>query len=298
MSEKNDRKITKELESRLDALFKENDQFQSIDFNEDSEDPADYPLKELKGIVLSIDWEITDEIMTKFAEEIGRLNNRYKDDTILLMFLKILHLVGKYIAIKKAGAHPNAIKVFKSAFIQLDIVVSSKGITEAEKKKILLKEIAKFNKLKEQITLAKTAAPREVEGVPSEEVKFVPEEKEIPIEEPRMEIPLEERLAEEVELVPEEEEVTLEELPEKMPLEEEEPEEIEFAPEEVIAPEGPTEEIVLQTEEEKPVSVEKVDLSALPLHEAFAYAMEGMQDVIKAEFKALRAELKLWREGQ
>jgi len=36
---------------------------------------------------------------------------------------------------------------------------------------------------------------------------------------------------------------------------------------------------------------------ALP-HEAFAFALEEVKEVIKAEFRALRAELKLWREGQ
>ena len=97
-----------------------------------------------------------------------------------------------------------------------------------------------------------------------EEIEFVPEEKEMPIEEPRVEIPIEAKLAEEAEFVPEEE---------------------------VPTPEEPA-------EEEKPVSVEKVDLSALPPHEAFAYALEEMQDAIKAEFKAIRTELKLWREGQ
>ena len=33
-------------------------------------------------------------------------------------------------------------------------------------------------------------------------------------------------------------------------------------------------------------------------HEAFAYALEEIKQMIKAEFKSLRAELKLWREGQ
>lgn len=40
------------------------------------------------------------------------------------------------------------------------------------------------------------------------------------------------------------------------------------------------------------------DISHMPPHEAFAYALEEIKHVLKAEFKALRAELKLWREGQ
>jgi hypothetical protein len=33
-------------------------------------------------------------------------------------------------------------------------------------------------------------------------------------------------------------------------------------------------------------------------HEAFAFALEEIKEVIKVEFKALRAELKLWRDGE
>ena len=51
-----------------------------------------------------------------------------------------------------------------------------------------------------------------------------------------------------------------------------------------------------------PGSAEKVvsrpDMNRMAPHEAFAYALEEIKQMIKAEFKALRAELKLWREGQ
>jgi hypothetical protein len=40
------------------------------------------------------------------------------------------------------------------------------------------------------------------------------------------------------------------------------------------------------------------DLSAMPPHEAFAYALEEIKQVIKAEFQALRAELRLWRDSR
>ncbi len=40
------------------------------------------------------------------------------------------------------------------------------------------------------------------------------------------------------------------------------------------------------------------DMNRMTPHEAFAYAIEEIKQMLKAEFKALRAELKLWREGQ
>lgn len=44
--------------------------------------------------------------------------------------------------------------------------------------------------------------------------------------------------------------------------------------------------------------VSRPDMNRMAPHEAFAYALEEIKQMIKAEFKALRAELKLWREGQ
>jgi hypothetical protein len=44
--------------------------------------------------------------------------------------------------------------------------------------------------------------------------------------------------------------------------------------------------------------VSRPDMNRMAPHEAFAYALEEIKQMIKAEFNSLRAELKLWREGQ
>jgi Flp pilus assembly protein TadB len=41
-----------------------------------------------------------------------------------------------------------------------------------------------------------------------------------------------------------------------------------------------------------------VDFAGMPPHEAFAYALEEIKNLIQAEFRALRAEIKLWRESK
>ena len=63
--------IAVEVEDRLDDIFREGDT--SSNGLAESVDSKDSPLRELKTIVLSIDWEITDEVMTKFIEQIGIL---------------------------------------------------------------------------------------------------------------------------------------------------------------------------------------------------------------------------------
>ena len=327
MSDKNDDSIIKEVESRLDYLFRENDETESLEFEENNIDSENYPLKKLRGIILSIDWEINDEIMTKFIEETNRLDIEYKDDKIIRMFLKLLVLIAKYIKKKKALAHPNAIKVFNSVFLHLDTIVSSKGITKREKKKILFEEINKFNKLKKQIAASKPAPVKKIEKE-TEEIEFMPEEDKFASEAAAQEMldELAEKEPEKIELEPLEErpvpEVPAEEI--TLAFEEEEPEEIEFMDfEKKIEPEEALENTEPEVREEERgeisfVSEEKIadyeipaieemaaemvnkqeDTGNLSAHDAFTSALEELKEVIKAEFEELRAELKLWRENK
>ena len=301
MSDKNDDSIIKEVESRLDYLFRENDETESLEFEENNIDSENYPLKKLRGIILSIDWEINDEIMTKFIEETNRLDIEYKDDKIIRMFLKLLVLIAKYIKKKKALAHPNAIKVFNSVFLHLDTIVSSKGITKREKKKILFEEINKFNKLKKQIAASKPAPAKEIEEE-TEEIEFMPEEDKFAPEAAAQEITaaFEEEETEEIEFMPEEDKFAPEAAAQEITaaFEEEETEEIEFMPEEDKfaseaaaqemldelaekepekielepleerpVPEVPAEEITLAFEEEEPEEIELIPLEEMPVPE-------------------------------
>ena len=145
--------INEEVEGRLDNLFGDEDT--AADIIEDSHESDDSPLRELKTIVLSIDWEITDEVMTNFVEQIAILKDSLKDDKIVLVFLQLLGSLGEYIRINKGKSHPGAFKILTSLFNELDKVVQSKDLTESDKKKILSAEITKYKTLKEQLIKAK-----------------------------------------------------------------------------------------------------------------------------------------------
>ncbi len=111
----------------------------------------DYPLSELKNLILSIDWEITDEILNKLLRQIEDLSLTYEQDRIVLTFLQILNSLGAYIKKQRAKAHPKTFKTLNSAFSSLDKVVSSKEMGEAQKKKILSAEMNRYRQLKAQI---------------------------------------------------------------------------------------------------------------------------------------------------
>ena len=221
-----DEAVTSEVERRLDDIFGVDEEDHQA-FLENGPLAQDSPLRNLKGIVLSIDWEITDAIMESFLEEVDRLQAVYENEKIPVMFLQLLGSVGKYIRNQKARAHPDAIRVLNSVYNSFEKVLLDEEMPAGEKRKWLYAEVNRFKKLKEDIARGRAkAAPEAVPEAPPE--------------------------------------ATVDQVPSGAGA----------------------------------VPSHPVDLSGMPPHEAFAYALEEIKQVIKAEFQALRAELRLWREGQ
>ncbi|UCF93189.1 MAG: hypothetical protein JSW39_03245 [Desulfobacterales bacterium] len=145
--------VNSELESRLDELFGEEDS--PLDDLASKSQPEDDSLSELKNLVLSLDWEITEEVLVNILKQIEDLKIKYQDDRTILIFLRILGYLGEYIKTDPAKAHPKTFKILNSVFSRMAEVVQSPGLTESEKKRILRAEIEKYNALRKQITPAK-----------------------------------------------------------------------------------------------------------------------------------------------
>lgn len=150
--------IRKAVEDQLDHLFSDDD---TADNGADGDAGAEPdPLRDLKAIFLAVDWEINDEIMDALIRQIDALKEAFKEDGILVLFLQLLGAVGKYIKVQKANAHPDAVKLLNSIYTSLQIVAMSKGMTEAEKKKILRVEVNRFKQLQANIEQKKSSKRR------------------------------------------------------------------------------------------------------------------------------------------
>jgi len=217
----------------LDHLFQED----SPEATDEHVGLVEHPLKGLKAVLLSIDWEITDSTMDSLLNEVKNVEYVYSEDKIILTFLQLLGSIGRYVKANKGRAHPEATRVINSVYEALEKVALTEGMTRPEKERMLLEEVAKFKKLKEQVMLRKV------------------EKKEAAV---------------------------LEGAPPPAP-----------APEEKRAPvtESPPQEAHVETGPE-------ARFAEMSPHQAFAYALEEIKDVIRAEFRALRAEIKLWRESK
>lgn len=136
--------------------------------NKKAKEPAaaDEPLAELKSIVLSIDWEITDEVLSAFLSQIASLKRAYKNEKIILMFLQLLGSLGEYIKTNRGNAHPKTFKVLNSVFSRLENIVSTKGMAESEKIKMLRIEMDKYKQLRNKVSKKKAAEIRKGKARP------------------------------------------------------------------------------------------------------------------------------------
>jgi pilus assembly protein FimV len=111
----------------------------------------DSPISRLKTLVLSIDWEITDEVLLQFNDELLDLKDVWVADKVRMVYLQALQKIGKYIQRQKADSHPNAIKLLLSMYYNLERIVLSEELSADEKKKILIEDVRRFERLKKQI---------------------------------------------------------------------------------------------------------------------------------------------------
>ncbi len=111
---------------------------------------------ELSAIILSIEWEITDQTMNSLISEINRLKKIHKDNKIIYSFLQLNGSVGKYIRSEKVNSHPDSINLLHSIYRGLEKVTTTPEITKAEMKMILSAEVKKFKELKQRVVQAKS----------------------------------------------------------------------------------------------------------------------------------------------
>jgi pilus assembly protein FimV len=124
------------------------------------------PIARLKTIVLSIDWEITDEVLTQFNDELTDLQDIWADDPVKLVYVQALQKIGKYIFQQKSDSHPSAIKLLLTFYYNLEKIVLDNESSEAEKKEILRSDVKKFEQLKRQIE-AETAKSKKPVASPA-----------------------------------------------------------------------------------------------------------------------------------
>lgn len=152
MADHNKDAMADELENRLDDLFSEPEEVYGEELPDQESAGVDSPLTGLKSIILSIDWEISDNILDELDDELERLKPEYETQKEILVFLQMLGSIGKYIKAHKAESHPNALRLMNEVFENLEaVVLAGDDVSAGEKKRRLTSVVGKFKELKAEI---------------------------------------------------------------------------------------------------------------------------------------------------
>ncbi|MCL2457565.1 MAG: hypothetical protein FWF31_01685, partial [Desulfobulbus sp.] len=119
------------------------------------------PLMRLKSTILSLDWEINDEILQELEDELGNLKSMWQEDKVAEVYLQGLSKIGSYIRTKGAYAHLNSIKLLLTFFYNFEKIISSTQITGEEITQLLKGDVRKFKILQYQINQSEMTAEEE-----------------------------------------------------------------------------------------------------------------------------------------
>lgn len=258
------------------------------------------PLKDMKSIILSIEWEINDHILEQLEDEINKLYLLYTGDRIIQGFLRILRFLGRYVRVRGVLSNQDSINLLLFVYDHLENVMVSEGMTETKKHIILIDNIKKYRAWVENTdleTIEETEVPETiVDGVKSSVVE-----------------PLENRFLEDqiaeikplagIEVAQEDPiaEAIIDKAEEPPLLEPDEEDKAEFA---IIES-----DVLVQTQ---PIPITETPLFAssgemedaivvmkdLPPHEAFAYALEELKKTFKSELDTLKEEVRILKSAR
>ncbi len=134
----------------LEILDSMDDLFSPL--NDDSiATPDDSPLKQLKSIVLAIEWEISDDSISQFLAEVERLTALFDKESGPGLFLIILENIGKYIKDQKDRSHPDVIRLFHSAYQRFEQVVESGDDSQGENRRHIVTIVNAFKELRSAV---------------------------------------------------------------------------------------------------------------------------------------------------
>ncbi|CAK8712013.1 hypothetical protein GKODMF_03580 [Candidatus Electrothrix gigas] len=142
----------------------DNDEVDLFEFTDDD----DSPLLRLKSIVLSLDWDITEDILAELTDELVHLRSQWNDDKVAQIYLQAMDNIGKYLEKEGAYAHPNAIKLLLNLFYNYEKIVSTPDIGSETITAMLKDDIRKFKVLQLQIDTKGTEGTEKAGGQATE----------------------------------------------------------------------------------------------------------------------------------
>jgi hypothetical protein len=109
------------------------------------------PLKDIKSIILSLEWEIDSRILAQFDAEINKLQALNEGNYTILGFLLILRFLGRYIRVRGTDSNRGSITLLLSVYDNLEDVILTEDMSAENKRKILLEDIKNYREWVDQL---------------------------------------------------------------------------------------------------------------------------------------------------
>jgi len=134
------------VEKRLDEIFAEDMKSKNLQKAKIKivKPPS---LANLRKIIMSLEWEVTDDHLKDLMQELNRLQKAYNNDHLLQKILKLLVHLGRYIKVYKSDTHPYIFKMLFQAYNGLTKIASGK-CSNHQKAQIVNEEIKRYLSLK------------------------------------------------------------------------------------------------------------------------------------------------------
>ena len=154
MTNFNEQKYNVEVKKRLDEIFpyetkinktaKKTHKMMNI-----------YPLYTLKNILLSIEWEVTDDILSKYLNEIIQLQRLFQNNRYLKRLLQIQYFYGRFIKTYPDRIPLRTYKILYTLYDCMKNLLANKKLSDFEKKKIVEQEIHRYKNFRKYLRINK-----------------------------------------------------------------------------------------------------------------------------------------------
>lgn len=134
-------------------------------------------LKLLKASILSLDWEVTEESLNQFNQQVDHFHQRLADDKPAMVLVQGLRALGDYIEESAATAHPESFTLLHAFSEGLEQVlhVEPDARDKEQLQTLLIDRVSRLNALKELIVEEPAAPTEEIVDELVEEMQAVDE---------------------------------------------------------------------------------------------------------------------------
>ena len=110
------------------------------------------PFYNLRKILLTMEWEVTDDILSKYLSEIIQLRRLFRENIYLKCLLHLQYIYGKFIKTYPDKIPLKTYKLLDNLHGCMKNILVNKKLSDSEKKKIVKQEIHRYKNFRKYIT--------------------------------------------------------------------------------------------------------------------------------------------------